>query len=286
MTSADSPSSSSPDFTGHGTEALDADFDIREFTRTAQGNLRSELDLEAFAADPVSTEALDLLQYLGRLESATMENLRNLLVTATHKDARVTAFLVTWAFEKFWLSDAIDAVQEAHGRPRGKDVPEGPTRHAVSELRERRGPIVRAVQAIGLGIPIVAVHTTTGVVDEWIMRSSYERLVEIADNEPLSAVVDTILRVKSRHEEFFADESKRRLAESSRAVKQTRTALEHAVWPVGAIERSDADRTMFERLVFGDAAGRYRADAIGARVAALPGMDARIGDAVSRKLAA
>ena len=62
-----------------------------------------------------------------------MEHLRNLLVTATHKDARVTAFLVTWAFEKFWMADAIDAVLVAHGSDRTRNVDEGPPRTGADE---------------------------------------------------------------------------------------------------------------------------------------------------------
>ena len=44
-----------------------------------------------------------------------MAHLRNVLVTPTHKDARVTAFLVTWAYEKFWIADALPAIVEANG---------------------------------------------------------------------------------------------------------------------------------------------------------------------------
>src|SRR5258707_5221181 len=96
-------------------------FDVREFTRTARGNHRESLELAEYATQPLTADSMRMVRYLERLESATMEHLRNLLVTATHKDARVTAFLVTWAFEKFWIADALDAVLEANGIPRIKD---------------------------------------------------------------------------------------------------------------------------------------------------------------------
>ncbi|GAA0965197.1 hypothetical protein [Frigoribacterium faeni] len=262
------------------------DFDIREFTLTAQGNLRGELDLAPFEATPLDDDALRLLRHLGRLESATMENLRNLLVTATHKDARVTAFLVSWAFEKFWLADAIDAVLQAHGRPRLKEVAEGPRRHTPSEAVERRGPITRAIEAMGKGVPIVAVHMTTGLVDEWVMGDAYDVLVERAANPALTAIVERIRSIKARHERFFGIESHWRLEDSARAVKQTRASLTTAVWPVGAVERADSERTFFDATVYGGADGHVRADALGDRVSALPGMDAAIGSAVTRKLTA
>jgi hypothetical protein len=264
----------------------DPDFDIREFTRTAQGNWRPDLDLSGFADAPLGPDALRLVRHLGRLESATMENLRNLLVTATHKDTRVTAFLVTWAFEKFWLADALDAVLEAHGEPRNRDVPEGPKRHAASEAVERRGPITRALQAITVGSPIVAVHTTTGAVDEWVLREAYDRLDELAGHPTLTTVVDRARVVKARHEQFFASEADWRLRDSRRSVKMTRASLLTAVWPIGAVERADSERTFFDATVFGGAEGHLRADRVGALVADLPGLDATVGAAVTRKLTA
>lgn len=262
------------------------DFDIREFTLTAQGAFRGELELDSFATAPLGDDTLRLLRHVGRLESATMEHLRNLLVTATHKDARVTAFLVTWAFEKFWIADAIDAVLESHGQPRLKEVDEGPRRHSPSEAVERRGPITRAIEAMGKGVPIVAVHMTTGLVDEWVMSDAYDVLVERASDPALTAVVDRIRAIKSRHERFFGIESRWRLDDSPRAVKQTRASLSTAVLPIGAIERADSERTLFDALVYGGAEGHLRADAVGERVAALPGLDSTIGSAVTRKLTA
>jgi len=264
----------------------DLDFDIREFTKTARGNWRPDLDLSGFADAPLGADALRLVRHLGRLESATMENLRNLLVTATHKDTRVTAFLVTWAFEKYWLADALDAVLEAHGEPRNRDLPEGPPRHAASEAVERRGPITRALQAITVGSPIVAVHTTTGAVDEWVLGAAYDRLDELGAHPTLATVVDRVRAVKARHELFFASEADWRLRDSGRSVKMTRASLTTAVWPVGAVERADTERTFFDATVFGGAEGHVRADRVGALVAALPGMDASVGATVTRKLTA
>jgi hypothetical protein len=262
----------------------DEPFDIRGFTRTAQGDFRTEVDLASFEATPLDHATLDLVRYLTRLEAATMEHLRNLLVTATHKDARVTAFLVTWAFEKFWISEALDAVLEKHGLERTKNVPEGTKRHGVGEAVERRGPIRRAVIAVGLGAPIVAVHMATGLVDEWILRAAYDRLRQTTSHSALRDIVARIQSIKARHEAFFADETDWRLRDSGRAVRQTRAALLAAVWPIGAVERAATDRDLFESFVFGGEDGGRRASAIGERVAGLPGMTEAIGSATARKL--
>lgn len=259
-------------------------FDIREFTRTAQGNFRADLDLDAYASAPLDAKTLELIRYLQRLEAATMEHLRNLLVTATHKDARVTAFLVTWAFEKFWLADALDGVLEAHGLARTKTVPEGEARRGVDEAIQRSGPIRRAVVAVGLGAPIVAVHMTTGLIDEWILRAAYDRLKATTPSASLRSTIERIQLVKQRHEAFFADETDWRLRDSSRAVRQVRAALATAAWPIGAVERAADDRDLFEGFVFGGPEGTERAEDIGRRIAELPGLDRRIGQTTARKL--
>jgi hypothetical protein len=121
---------------GSGDHALDstpARFDVRGFARTAQGNHRETLRLDEFSTAPLSADSIRSVRYLARLESGTMEQLRNLLVTATHKDARITAFLVTWAFEKFWIADALDAVLEANGQAKSHDAAEGSVRRSHTE---------------------------------------------------------------------------------------------------------------------------------------------------------
>jgi len=259
-------------------------FDVREYARTARGNHREDINVSEYAGQPLSDESLHAVRYLGRLESATMNQLRNLLVTATHKDARVTAFLVTWAFEKFWIADALDAVLEANGAPRAQATDEGSPRLTRGEAAERRGPIRRAILAIGQGVPVIGVHMTMGLVDEWVTRAAYERLAASADSVALSSTIDLILDVKARHAQFFEEEANSRLGESGKAISQTRRMLTHQAWPIGAIDRAALDRSFFENYVFGGSAGLSRAEAIGARTGALPGMDTTIGTAITSGL--
>lgn len=257
------------------------EFDLREFTRTARGSHREELDLEPIRTAGLGVDALRLLRLLRDLERSTMQRMRNLLVTATHKDARVTAFLTTWAFEKFWIADALDAVLEATGDDLHSSEPVTGLRRAITERHERRGPVRRAFRANFDGPQIVAAHVTTGLTDEWITQAAYKRLAELA--EGLHSIVDMIVSVKDRHIRFLAEEAQRRLAASQRASKLTRRAIRHAVWPIGAIERSDDDRTFFEQLVFGTPAGAEEARSISERLAALPGL-ASVAPSVSARL--
>ena len=273
-------------FPAGSDRASPARFDVRAFARTARGNHRETLRLDEFATKPLSGDSIRAVRYLARLESGTMEQLRNLLVTATHKDARITAFLVTWAFEKFWVADALDAVLEANGQPKSHEATEGMARRSRIESVERRGPVLRAITGLIQGVPIIGVHVTSGLVDEWITRAAYDRLEAASANPALSSAIATVLSVKARHVAFFDHEARERLADDPRAVSLTRRSLERQVWPLGAIDRSDDDRTFFTSFVFGGDDGRERAAEIGQRVAQLPGMDSRVGDAVTRKLRA
>ena len=256
-------------------------FDVREFARTAQGSFRAELDLASINAQSVGADAVRLLRMLRDLERSTMQRMRNLLVTATHKDARVTAFLTTWAYEKFWIADALDAVLEAGDNDHAAAAPTSGARRALAERAERRGPIRRAVAANFAGPQIVAAHVTTGLVDEWITQAAYRRLGELAGG--LHAVVGRIVAIKDRHIRFLAEEAQRRLAASPRASKLTRTEIKRSAWPIGAVDRAADDRTFFEMTVFGTPEGAAEAGRIRDLVAALPGL-ASVAPTVSARL--
>jgi hypothetical protein len=256
-------------------------FDVREFARTVQGSHRDEIDAAAIASAGLAADAVHLVRVLRDLERGTLHRMRNLLVTATHKDARVTAFLTSWAFEKFWIADALDAVLEAVGADTA--ALEGPRRRSLSERAERRGPVRRAIAGNFAGTQLVAAHVTTGLIDEWISQAAYRRLGEAAS--VLSDLVTRLLALKDRHIAFLSEDAERRLAANNRAVKLTRKAIAQAAWPIGATEIPDADRTFFETFVFGGTEGRTAAARIAERIAALPGLTAAQGDTVAARLA-
>jgi hypothetical protein len=269
--------------TGPATSLETGGFDVREFARTAQGRFRAELDLAAINSASLGADALRLLRLLRDLERSTMHRMRNLLVTATHKDARVTAFLTTWAFEKFWIADALDAVLEAGEQEHSVELEgaDANIRHTLSERAERRGPVRRAIAANFAGPQVVAAHVTTGLTDEWITQAAYRRLGELA--ESLHLVVDRIVSIKDRHIRFLAEEAQRRLAASPRASKLTRLEIKRAAWPIGAVDRSADDRTFFETIVFGTPEGAAEAGRISALLGALPGL-ASVAPTVSARL--
>ncbi|WBU37050.1 hypothetical protein [Homoserinibacter sp. YIM 151385] len=257
-------------------------FDVREFARTARGSHRDALDLSGLETQPLDADAARLVRALRDLERGTLHRMRDLLVTATHKDARVTAFLTTWMYEKFWLADALDAVLEQSSAAEDLPAKDGAARRTRRERAERRGPILRAIASNFDGPQIVAAHVTTGLVDEWITQAAYRRLAGAA--HALHGLVDTVIEVKDRHIRFLQEEAERRLRVSERARKLTRRELDRAAWPIGSVGRSDDERSFFERMVFGSDEGRAEAGAIRRLLEHLPGIGPGVAANVEARL--
>lgn len=217
------------------------DFDVRKYADEAQASYRDELALSSYADHPLTPETLRALRYLHVVERGTMTHLRSVLVTATHKDSRVTAFLITWAFEKYWIADALDQIIRAHD---GADADRAPFRTPVE--RTIRESIVANI----VGLPMIAVHTSLGTVDEWLMQAAYRRVSELDPHPQLAATVSHILETKSRQREFFEAQARHRLAESTRAQKVTRRRLAKTPWPIGARAEPRANTEFFFSYLF------------------------------------
>ncbi|MGV8852920.1 MAG: hypothetical protein ACOH1M_10190 [Rhodoglobus sp.] len=216
------------------------DFDVRAYANEAHASYRDVLNLEAYASQPLSADTLRVLRYLQVVERGTMTHLRSVLVTATHKDSRVTAFLITWAFEKYWIADALDQVIRAN---EGGEADRTPFRTPVE--RTIRESIVANI----VGLPMVAVHTSLGAVDEWLMQAAYRRLLELEPHPQLADIVSRLLATKARQLEFFEAQARFRLSESTRAQKVTRRRLAKTPWPIGArAEPRDNTKFFFDYL--------------------------------------
>src|SRR5690625_1617938 len=112
------------------------EFDVRAYARTATRVDRSVVDVDAFRARPLEPGAVRALTYLRAVERSTIKHLRDVLVTPSHTDPEVTAFLTTWAYEEYWFGDAVTAILEAHAEPGppAEEYPSG-TRTVTAPLR-------------------------------------------------------------------------------------------------------------------------------------------------------
>ena len=245
-----------------------AEFSVREFARTAHGSHRSELDLAAYHDAPLGQDTLEIVDLLSRLERGALSYLRSVLVTPTHKDARVTAFLVTWAYEKHWVADALELIVVAHPGyvPPSNLVPR--LKRTRDEWSERLEPIRESVVANLIGEDVIAVHTAAAAIDEWITQAAYEQLAEHSTHAEFTSTLTRLLDVKRRHGFFFAADARDRLAASPAAVRLARRRLRRTDWPLGARAESPA---LLARLL-GEVVSPAGLAALDTSVDRLPGM--------------
>lgn len=207
--------------------------DITEFAASARPVQFDDLDLDnAFRERPLSAKALRCLRYMHDIESHTVCYLRDLLLTESHRDPRITTFLTTWAWEEQWHGVALAAVLAAHGEVAGADRIAA-TRSALG-VKDRLGPLLTTVGSVLARRDFVAVHMTWGALNEWSTQAGYARLAELEDHPVLTELLERIQRQEARHIAFYATEARERLAASPRARRLVRLALDRLWAPVGS----------------------------------------------------
>jgi hypothetical protein len=259
-------------------------FDLDDYQATARPVRTDDIDFEAFRTRPLPEEALRSLRYMHDVESHTVCYLRDLLLTASHKDPAITTFLTMWNYEEHFHGVAIGKVLAAHGEASEADRI-APMR-ARNAAKERFAPLGSMLGSALLGEDFVAVHMTWGAVNEWSTQTAYDRLIALADHPVLTELLSRIARQEARHIAFYATQARERLARSAKARRATRFALKTLWAPVGSAVMPEEETTFLLGYLLGDEAGRAHADRIDRRVRALPGLDGLsiVSDAMDRVL--
>lgn len=244
--------------------------DLAAFTgRTGQLDVTG-IDFDSFRSDPLDEEVLRCLRYMHDVESHTICYLRDLLLTPSHQDPRITTFLTLWNFEEHWHGEALGRVLAAHDEAAGSD--------RIAPMRRRLGrrdqikPLTSALAAALIGEDFVATHMAWGAINEWSTHAGYARLVERADHPVLSELLTRIMRQESRHVAFYAAEARTRLARSARARRVTRWALRRFWAPVGSgVMPPEESQFLFSYLLAGPA-GQATVARIDHNIDRLPGL--------------
>ena len=250
---------------------LPVTIDVEEFAASARPVQWDDLDLDAAFRDrPLSPEALRCLRYMHDIESHTVCYLRDLLLTESHRDPRITTFLTTWAWEEQWHGVALAKVLEAHGETAGNDRIAA-TRSALG-IKDRLGPLLTTVGSVLARRDFVAVHMTWGALNEWSTQAGYARLAEREDHPVLTELLERIQRQEARHIAFYATEARERLAESPRARKLVRTALNKLWAPVGSGVVPKEETAFLVQWLLGGTEGEAAVRRLDQRLEKLPGM--------------
>jgi len=245
-------------------------FDIEDF-KARTGRLQwGDLDMDSFAASPLTPAALRCLRYMHDVEFHTVCYLRDLLVSPAHSDPEITSFLSFWVFEEYWHGEALAAVLSAHGEVSGQARVAGMRRRLG--WAERMRPLAMMCGSALAGEDFVALHMTWGAINEWTTQAGYSQLGRRAANPVLSELLRRIMRQEGQHIDFYASQAERRLGASSRARQITRMALSRLWSPVGSGVMPAAETSHLATYLMSGPEGLAAARRIDKRVDRLPGL--------------
>jgi rubrerythrin len=207
-------------------------FDIDKFTSTSVNVNWSDLDFNEFASNPLPASTLRSLRYMCDIEYHTVCYLRDLLVTPSHKEEEVSAFMTMWNREEFWHGEALSDVLGAHGIT--VDFDELKATRLKLGWKDRLDPVKQSLLGNIVGKDFIAVHMIWGAANEWSAVAAYNRLADLEKHPVLAELLRRIAKQEARHVAFYATQARDRLARSKKAQVLARFALSKAWGPVGS----------------------------------------------------
>lgn len=239
-------------FDGEASGVLRTAFDVAAYTSHARG--RIDVDAEAVELDPETRADLD---FLWRIETAALGDMRSMLASWTSKEARITAFLGTWAYERHWNAHAVRQLLKAAGPAPGRRKAQGirsRLRHAyVQYLLPGIAPVV----GITVGEPVTAGQMARMAVHEGALQVAYREILPRLGSGARRTVEEVVER-RETFLEFFRLEAAERIRRSRAEALSARL---HLVWPWSPMRPdSIAQPDEGQRLtsIFRDPASRTR----------------------------
>ncbi|MFV0450796.1 MAG: hypothetical protein ACK5LS_00910 [Propioniciclava sp.] len=197
-------------------------FDVDAYARTARGKIA--VDRAAVAAEPFDAITAADLAFLWRLDSAGLSETRAILSTWTGNEARITAFIATWAFDRMALSWAVrDLLDAAAARP-------DPRSRAGLGARARELWVERLMPLVAPGVTAVVGETTTAghmirmALQEASLQAAYAEMAPRLTGEA-RRVVELIVARRSDFIDFYHREASARIARSRPEAVAARLAL-------------------------------------------------------------
>ncbi|THG28627.1 ferritin-like domain-containing protein [Naasia lichenicola] len=245
-------------------------FDITKYTSTSESVNWRDLAFEEFADNPLPEHTLRSLRYMCDVEYHTVCYLRDMLVTPSHRDDDVSAFMTMWNREEFWHGEALADVLGAHGV--SVDFDELKAKRIRLGWKDRLDPVKQSLMGNIVGKDFVAVHMIWGAVNEWSAIAAYNRLADLEKHPVLAELLRRIAKQEARHVAFYASQARERLAVSKKAQILARLALSKAWRPVGSGIMADDEVTHVMKHLFGSDSGIVEIQKIDTHVAKLPGL--------------
>ena len=245
-------------------------FDIDKFTSTSVNVNWNDLDFDEFKRNPLPASTLRALRYMCDVEYHTVCYLRDLLVTPSHKEQEVSAFMTMWNREEFWHGEALAAVLGAHGVT--VDFDELKATRLKLGWKDRLDPVKQSLLGNIVGKDFIAVHMIWGAANEWSAVAAYNRLADLEKHPVLAVLLRRIAKQEARHVAFYATQARDRLARSKKAQVLARFALSKAWGPVGSSVMEPEEVTHVMGHLFSGEEGLREIRKLDEHVARMPGL--------------
>ncbi|SHI78981.1 hypothetical protein SAMN02745244_01058 [Tessaracoccus bendigoensis DSM 12906] len=237
---------------------LFTDFDVDAYARNARGRIK----VAKPKVKSIPAGVRDDLAFLWRLDSAALSETRALLASWSGNEARITAFIATWAYERLWLAHAVRDLLTADG----SDLPEPLGRDSLfAKARnyyvEHALPIFVPVWTSVAGESVTAGHMARLAVQEASLQAAYAALLPRLGGEG-RRVVQEIVDRRDEMIRFFRMEASARISRSPQEARMAKLHLLQTWRPFRVVGAPDPDeeralasifRTPLDRLRLADA---------------------------------
>jgi hypothetical protein len=246
-------------------------FDIDHYTSTSKGVQWKDLAFEEFSTRPLPEATLRSLRYMCDVEYHTVCYLRDMLVTPSHKDEDVSAFMTMWNREEFWHGEALADVLAAHGVT--VDFDELKATRLKLGWKDRLDPVKQSLMGNIIGKDFIAVHMIWGAANEWSAVAAYNRLADLEKHPVLAVLLKRIAAQEARHVAFYATQARARLEASKKAQVIARFALKKAWGPVGSTIMEPDEVTHVMGHLFSGEEGMREIRKLDDHISKMPGLE-------------
>ncbi|KAA9395738.1 hypothetical protein FCK90_01705 [Kocuria coralli] len=203
---------------------LRTDFDVSAYTHDVAGPIPIDTEsLRATARNDAETAALHRnLTYLHRVEAAALTETRTMYSSWTANEARITAFIASWLWERFWWARGLREIRDALPAPSPPVSPErrtGPLPALRAGIRrtyaKRALPIAGPGWTAAFGERVTAGHMARMALQEASLQAALRILRPRLQGLPeAQRVVGEIMDRRERSLDFFRQEAIARISRS------------------------------------------------------------------------
>ncbi|WP_197511321.1 hypothetical protein [Tessaracoccus coleopterorum] len=230
------------------------DFDVEAYTHDARGRIK----IARPKLKPMADDVRDDLGFLWRLESAALSETRALLASWSGNEARVTAFVATWAYERLWLAHAVRDLLTSDGSPLPEPLARDTWRARLRKTYVERGlPMVVPVWTSVVGESVTAGHMARLAVQEASLQAAYAAMLPRVEGES-RRVLQEIIDRRDEIIRFFRMEASARISRSPQEARMAKAHLLPTWKPFRVVGAPDPDETRALASIFRTPQDRLR----------------------------